>query len=168
MKPQMGRGDDGLTDLLRGGRVLKNSPHVEAIGAVDEAVAAIGLARALLEDAGRKERLKGLQLELRNCAGEIAAPLGTRATDFDFRAATEAIEAEMAAILQKEGSPEGFITPGETPAEAALDVARTLVRRAERRVFALDWDDRAVYPQVAAYLNRLSDLLFAFTWAWKR
>lgn len=167
MKPEMGRGDDGLSDLFGGGRILKNSPRMEALGAVDEAIAAVGLARALLDDAGRRKRLEDLQVELRNCAGEIAAGLGARSSDFDFCAAREAIEAEVAAIIEREGSPEGFITPGETAAEAALDVARTIVRRAERRVFALDSGETTVYPELAAYLNRLSDLLFAFTWAWK-
>jgi len=164
MKPQMGKGDDGLTDMLRGGRVLKTSAHVEALGAIDEAIAAVGFARSLVDDPARRKRLAEVEEGLGKCAAEIAAPQGERGSRFDFRGATAAMEEEVAGIIEEKGEPEGFIILGDSTSQAALNLARVAVRRAERRVFAVDWGDRAVYGQVAAYINRLSDLLFALTY----
>ncbi len=168
MRLEMGRGDDGLTDLLRGGRVLKTSPHVEALGAIDEAIAAVGLARSLATDPGSAQRLAAVAEDLGKCAAEISAPIGERATRFDFGKAAQDVEEEVASIVEAKGQPAGFMTPGESSADAALNLARTIVRRAERRVFAIDWEDRAVYPLVAAYINRLSHLLFALSYPGKQ
>ena len=84
-----------------------------------------------------------------------------RATDFDFAEATAVVEALIEKIKETSGEPTGFIIPGASPFEAALSMARTVVRRAERSVFAVDWGQKAHLEAAATYLNRLSDLLFA-------
>ena len=98
-------------------------------------------------------------------AAEVANAGNGRATRHDFVNGIKAIEEQIRITEMVVGRPKGFLTPGETPAEAALDVARVLVRRAERRVVTLEEEGQAVDAHVCAYLNRLSDLLFSMVCA---
>ena len=160
MKPNIGSGDAGDTSILGGRRVPKTSEIVEALGAIDEASAALGLARSLLEDARGGELLLRCQVALQKVAAEIASAGRGRATDFDFRSAISVLEAEMQRTAAAAPRPTGFLTPGDTPAQAALNLARAVVRRAERRVVAVRSSGVTFEPAAAVYLNRLSDLLF--------
>ncbi len=159
-------GDDGTTALLFGGRVKKDAPGPTAYGAVDEAVAALGLARAECE-AGSElgDLLVRLQRELFVAGAELAtAPENrdrlvdgtTRVTD-DMVGALEPIIDDVTTRFEP---PQEFVLPGENRVAAALDVARTVVRRAERESVAAaeaGWLDGSL---VVAYLNRLADLVY--------
>jgi cob(I)alamin adenosyltransferase len=160
MKPNIGSGDAGDTSILGGRRVPKTSAIVEALGAIDEASAAVGLARSLLDDARGREFLQGCQVALQKVAAEIASAGRGRATDFDFHSAITTLETEMQRVAADVRRPNGFLTPGDTPAQAALNLARAVVRRAERRAVAVRSSGAAFEPAAAVYLNRLSDLLF--------
>jgi cob(I)alamin adenosyltransferase len=151
-------GDDGTTGLGDGQRVSKNHPRVEAYGTVDELNSAIGvlLAVAGLPDAV-KQCLTEVQHELFDLGGELCIP-GHRI-----------ITAEQVTRLEKEldgfNEPlpplKDFILPGGGPATAACHLARTIARRAERRVWAVvEVEKDAINPEAPRYLNRLSDLLF--------
>lgn len=156
-----GRGDDGTTGLLGGGRVAKDDVRIEAYGTVDEASSALGLARALTNDVRVQEIAEQLQRGLYRLGAELA----TRPADAGkFAATSEADVAELDRLLADlEGvvaMPEGFVLPGATAASAALDLARTVVRRAERRCVTLIREGGLGNAQVGRYLNRLSLLLF--------
>ncbi|MGH7723740.1 MAG: ATP:cob(I)alamin adenosyltransferase, partial [Candidatus Dormibacteria bacterium] len=131
-------GDGGETSLLYGGRVPKDDLHTEAYGALDEAISALGLARALCSEAARAQRILDLQRDLFTVGAELA----TAASDEDklekhfatvTAAMTEALDAEVARLEARVALPRGFVIPGGDPVAAALDLGRTLVRRAERR-----------------------------------
>jgi cob(I)alamin adenosyltransferase len=153
-------GDDGSTGLYFGGRVRKDDERVEAYGAVDEAQAFLGVARAA---AGSGSELDGLLIALERDLWTVMAELATEAANRHklgdgVIAATRVAELE-ALIDDYKGRfdlPAEFVVPGEDPTSAALDVARTVVRRAERRALAVAPEG----SQVVAYLNRLSDLLW--------
>jgi cob(I)alamin adenosyltransferase len=158
-------GDDGTTGLLYGGRVSKGDPLPEAVGTIDEAVAALGLARALSGDPLLRERVLEIQRELFVLGADLATNPGARgrlepgvslATD-DMVAA---LESRIDELVAAHPLPNVFIVPGANPASAALDVTRSVVRRAERRVVDLRARGVTVNEPVARYLNRLSDLLF--------
>ena len=169
MKIYTRTGDEGDTGLFGGPRVPKDDARVEAYGAVDELNSVLGVVRAQLEGAPEagdlSARLQQLQSELFDLGGELATP------DVDEREAQgqvvarireDAVEALEAWIDDLEGELEPleqFILPGGHPAAAALHLARTVCRRAERRTVSLaSLED--VSPVVLHYLNRLSDLLF--------
>lgn len=159
-----GRGDGGETGLLYGGRVPKDDPHTEAYGSLDEAVSALGLARALEADPRRAERLLALQRELFTVGAELATGPGERARlERHFptvgSAMVDALEAETHG-LEARIPLTGFVIPGATPVGAAIDLARTLVRRAERRAVTLRREGLLENAEVLRYLNRCSDLLF--------
>ena len=129
-----GKGDDGTTGLLGGGRARKDDPRIEAYGTVDEASSAIGLAKALTTDA----RVRALCEELQKGLYRIGAELATnprRAGSFGSVGEPDLARLDgIAAELEAEAPmPTEFILPGATPASGALDLARTIVRRAERR-----------------------------------
>ena len=158
-------GDDGTTGLLYGGRIGKDDLVTEAYGTTDEAVAALGVARALIGDQAEAERILTLQRELFVVGADLAANPDERdrlepGVSLVTQEMTERIEAVIDAEVATRPLPRTFIVPGANPASAALDVARGTVRRAERRVVALERDGRRVNPEVRRYLNRLSDLLF--------
>ena len=158
-------GDTGETGLLYGGRVAKDDAHTEAYGALDEAISALGLARALEADAQRAERLLALQRELFVVGAELATGRGFRPDlERHFAVVTpamvDALHAEITALEAAVPLPAGFVVPGGTPVGAALDMARTLVRRAERRAVSLQRGGDLENPEVLRYLNRCSDLLF--------
>jgi cob(I)alamin adenosyltransferase len=158
-------GDDGSTGLLYGGRISKADLATDAYGTTDEAVAALGLARALADDPDLQEDLLVLQRELFVVGADLAANPAKRkklakgvslVTDDMVRRLEQRID-DLVALRPL---PQVFIVPGANPASAALDLARSVVRRAERRVVELERAERTVNPEVRRYLNRLSDLLF--------
>ena len=155
------KGDDGTTGLLHGGRVAKNSPLPTAYGTVDEAQAALGVARAEAGDEELGEVLVRLERDLWVLMAELATnpersadliPGETRVTPEMVTALEELIDGWS----ERFEPPTEFVVPGETRASAALDVARTVVRRAERAALAADLAESQVVP----YLNRLSDLVW--------
>jgi cob(I)alamin adenosyltransferase len=158
-------GDGGETSLLYGGRVPKDDLHTEAYGALDEAISALGLARATETDSARAERLLALQRQLFTVGAELATGRGTRhLLEKHFptvdAAMVDELETETHALEERVPLPRAFVIPGGTPAAAAVDMARTLVRRAERRAVALHRAGELENAEVLRYLNRCSDLLF--------
>jgi cob(I)alamin adenosyltransferase len=162
MKIYTRRGDEGTTSFFGGERVAKSDPRVSAYGDVDELSATLGLAYAGLASwLNLRERIEAVQRTLFGIGGEIATPsakarerLRGLVQDTDVLALEASID-EMEADLPPLQS---FVLPGGGPAGAALHLARTVCRRAERSVVALGAD--AVRPEILRYLNRLSDWLF--------
>jgi cob(I)alamin adenosyltransferase len=156
-------GDRGLTSLAGGVRVSKSSLRVEAYGTVDELNAAMGVARSMCEDVQVRERAKAIQKELFQLGAALATPPEKRKGESPVT--SEMIEALTDQVHELE-SINGILTdwsvPGEHPAGAAFDLARTICRRAERCVVRLIDSGVAVEANVLAYLNRLSDLLWLF------
>jgi len=157
-----GKGDDGTTGLLYGGRVPKDSPPTRATGAVDEAQAVIGLARSGTERGSDLDRaLTQVCRDLWVLMAELATlPENRRKlADGQTRVSPEML-AGLEALVDDLGSrfepPAQFVVPGQTPLAAQLDLARTVVRRAEREAVAAAAPDSLVLP----YLNRLSSLLW--------
>lgn len=154
------RGDEGTTDLL-GARVGKDDPRVEALGALDEASSAIGLGRALASGDRVRESLVEAQRDLYRIMAELAFTPELRPSTYVFdQARVVWLEAETDALAANVHLPPEFILPGESRAGAALDVARTVARRAERQVVALGRGGETLNSVILAYLNRLSSLLF--------
>jgi cob(I)alamin adenosyltransferase len=158
-------GDDGTTGLLYGGRIAKSDPQAEAYGTTDEAVAALGLARALTPDRDRAEQILGLQRDLFVVGADLATNPEERrklepGVSLVVPAMVDRLEAWIDASVARDPLPRTFVVPGANPASAALDLARSTVRRAERRVVELRATGREINPEVLRYLNRLSDLLF--------
>ena len=149
-------GDDGTTGLGDGARVAKDSLRVEAYGTVDEANSHIGvvLAQAAVPPAV-SEALSGVQHDLFELGGELCIPGHSAITD----AFIERLERQLDALNADLPPLKDFILPGGGEAAAACHVARTVVRRAERRVTRLAHSEE-VRPEIHRYLNRLSDLLF--------
>ena len=156
-----GGGDDGTTGLLGGGRVAKDDPRIEAYGTVDEASSAIGLAKALTSS----ERVRAVAEQLQRGLYRLGAELAT-SPGHDGRFATTSaadvteLEHVMAELESEVPMPRGFVLPGTTPASGALDLARAVVRRAERRCVTLVRGGQVSNPEVRRYLNRLGLLLF--------
>jgi cob(I)alamin adenosyltransferase len=155
-------GDDGYSGLLGDGRVPKFDPRLEAVGTLDEATAALGLARSGCLDARSAPLLLQVQRDLYGLMTEVAA---TPENAFRFRS----IAAEKVTWLEQQTDllssqvemPKEFILPGDSPASAALALARTIVRRAERRVAQLVHAGELENLDLLRYLNRLSSLCFA-------
>ncbi|MHB1036033.1 MAG: cob(I)yrinic acid a,c-diamide adenosyltransferase [Pirellulales bacterium] len=162
MKIYTKTGDQGETGLLGGVRVPKNSPRIEACGAVDELNAILGVARG----EGLPEEIERLLASVQNALFDLGAELSALepATQGIPRIGPEHIAALEAAIDLYDARLEPlrqFILPGGTRAAAFLHFARTVCRRAERRVVSLVRASKArVSPDLVAYLNRLGDLLF--------
>ena len=172
-----GKGDDGTTGLLYGGeRIAKDDPRAEAYGTIDEAVTALGLARAEL---GLKEQLGAappslagiadLVLRLQRELFVVAAELATtpeawdRLQDGTTRVSAAMVEGLDALLRDLEAHiemPREFVVPGESRTSAAIELARTTVRRAERRAVTLGRDGLVPGPHLLPYLNRLADLLW--------
>jgi cob(I)alamin adenosyltransferase len=164
MKIYTKTGDAGETGLLGGGRVPKNHPRVEAYGDVDELNAVIGMARSVELMPRIDEVLVPIQRDLFGLGALLATPNHEKMRQQLGKARLD--EARIAQLERAidDGESEleplrAFILPGGTPKAAALHVARTVCRRAERRVIALGHDVE-IPPIVIQYLNRLSDLLF--------
>lgn len=158
------KGDDGSTGLFYGGRVSKASDGPEAYGTVDEAVAALGVARTLLDGDGA-EAVLARQRELFVVAAELATdPANRHKLEDGISRVTavmvEVLEREIDVIVADVGTPREFVVPGGSPGAAAIDVARTIVRRAERRAVSLAALDHLEGSEVVRYLNRLADYLY--------
>ena len=166
------KGDTGTTGLLFGGdRVSKADLRTDAYGTTDEAVSALGLARASIgsQNDRTEVRLAELTLRLQRELFVVGAELAThvdrrdRLTDAVSRVTPEmvaALETEIDSLEELVEQPKEFVVPGESMTGAALDLARTTVRRAERRAVALADAGELPDSQVVPYLNRLADLLF--------
>ena len=156
-----GSGDDGTTGLLGGGRVRKDDSRIEAFGTLDEASSALGLAKALSEDARVRDVCEEAQRGLYALGAERGPTPKSRKT-FAKASAKDVrrLEAVTKELEDAVTMPEGFVLPGSTPASGALDLARAIVRRAERRTLALEKLGGVANPQVLRWLNRLSLLLF--------
>jgi cob(I)alamin adenosyltransferase len=161
-------GDQGETGLMYNRRVPKSNARIEACGAVDELNAALGLARAAAANEPLKGRLLEIQKALVTLMGEIGVEPEDRARyekDGFPRmntAMTAVLEAWVKEIEDQKISFTGWAMPGATSVSAALDFARTVCRRAERRVCAVKEKDQLENREVIVYLNRLSDLLWLF------
>jgi cob(I)alamin adenosyltransferase len=172
-----GRGDDGTTGLLFGGdRIPKDDLRTEAYGTVDEAVAALGLARAELDLKGRlgvlpaalgeiEDLVLQLQRELFVVGAELAAnPAAWDRLRDDQTRVSAAMVTRLDAVLADYETritfPTEFVVPGETRTSAALELARTILRRAERRAVTLDRAGLVPGEHLLPYLNRLADLLW--------
>ena len=167
-------GDDGTTGLGTGARIRKDDPRVEAYGDVDEANAAIGAAVIACEGGGLKdiaELLKGIQHDLFDVGADLCVPIEAGEKPKLRVQAAQTQRLERAIDRYNEGMPSltSFVLPGGTAAAAALHLARTVLRRAERRVVTLmAADAKATNPETVRYLNRLSDLLFVLARAANR
>ena len=155
-------GDDGATTLWGGGRIPKSHPQPEAFGAIDEATSAIGLGRALACAPRTNDIAIGLQRRLYLIMAELAVAPGKAIPD-DFTTKAEHVEqletwaAELESLAPP---PREFVIPGEAAGAAALDLARTTVRRAERETVRLRDADHPVNPETLRWLNRASSVLF--------
>ena len=179
------KGDDGTTGLLYGGaRIGKDDPRAEAYGTIDEAVAALGLARANL---GLKRRtgtlgpslggLAALILRIQRELFVVGAELATNPDAWDrlqdgqtrvSEAMVRDIERDLVELERNIEMPREFVVPGETLTSAALELARTILRRAERRAVALQRDGLVPGPHLVPYLNRLADLVWVLARAAER
>jgi cob(I)alamin adenosyltransferase len=161
MKIYTRKGDDGTTGLWYGGRVQKSSPRPDAYGSVDEAASALGLARVVAEGELYDDILR-IQNELFIAGAELAtAPEASERLEEGVSKVTpgmvERLESDIDRYMDRVELPPKFVIPGGTELSARLDVARAAVRRAERKVSALDLAD----DTVLTYLNRASDAVYA-------
>jgi cob(I)alamin adenosyltransferase len=152
-------GDGGTAGLVDGSRVSKASLRMAAIGEVDEANAAIGLAMAALNGGELTERLLVIQNDLFDLGADVATPGELEGALRIVASQVERLEREIDAMNAGLEPLTSFILPSGSPAVAALHLARAVVRRAERAVVALNQSE-PLNPQLLAYLNRLSDWLF--------
>ncbi len=159
MKIYTKTGDAGETSLLSGGRVAKNDARVEAYGTLDELNAVLGLLAVEPLPEGTEERLARIQAVLFELGSALADPEGRLGhhrqawETGELEGWIDAMDAELPPL-------QAFILPGGSRAAALAHLARTVCRRAERRILALDPDAGAVPPGVVPYVNRLSDTLF--------
>ena len=157
-----GAGDDGATSLWGGGRIPKSHPRPEAFGAIDEATSALGFARALAEGERTPAIALAMQQRLYLIMAELAVAEGKPVPpEFATGEGQVAELEEQAAELEQLVAPPGeFVIPGGSPGSAALHLARTIVRRAERETVRLRESGADVNPQTLRYLNRASSVLF--------
>jgi len=155
------KGDDGKTGLLGEGRLPKYHPRIEAVGTLDETTATLGLARALSTSPEVSDILLNVQKDLYALMAEVAA---TPENAEKFRSIDADrvlwLETQIDVLSKKVENPAEFILPGETKGGGALSLARTVTRRAERRVAALFHEDALENTELLRYLNRLSSLCF--------
>jgi cob(I)alamin adenosyltransferase len=161
-------GDRGTTALGNGRRVAKDHPRIEAFGTVDELNSVLGMARAAGLDPETAGLLRTIQNDLFDVGADLCVPEAPRVragrrTGRPALRVTESQALRLEEAIDRINAPLGtlrsFVLPGGTPASSWLHLARTVCRRAERRVVSLARRER-VNPQVTIYLNRLSDLLF--------
>lgn len=154
-------GDDGTTGLLGAERVEKFNPRMEALGALDELSASLGVVRSLVVVDEHKERIIRIQRRLYELMAEVAAsPENAEKFKKITQSTVEGLETEIDQMSMRVDVPNGFIVPGETEVSAFVALARTITRRAERRVAALIIHGELTNEYVLQYLNRLSSLLF--------
>ncbi|OGK09784.1 MAG: ATP:cob(I)alamin adenosyltransferase [Candidatus Riflebacteria bacterium RBG_13_59_9] len=156
-------GDDGHTSVPGGGRLSKSHPRIEALGAVDELSAVIGLCRSHLENPELEASLRTIQQRLLILGSELAAEgdaVSRLPQRISAREVTE-LEEKLASTARRLPDLRAFVLSGGVPAAASLHVARTVCRRAERCVVRLH-EETPLPGELRQYLNRLSDVLFAF------
>ncbi len=161
-KVTTGTGDTGYTGLLGEQRVAKYDPRPDTFGTIDEATSALGLARAMAQDPEVKKIIYDIQNELYYLMAELATP-PEHYEKMGFRMTVEHVQRleQVEEALKREVEiPNKFIIPGDTLDGAALDLARTIIRRAERMAVKLLHDGVIENGEVVRYLNRLSDLVF--------
>jgi cob(I)alamin adenosyltransferase len=161
-KVTTGGGDTGFTSLLGEQRVPKYDSRPEAFGTVDEATSALGLARAHSDDPRVREIILTTQRDLYLLMAELATPAENREA-VGFRIAAERItwlEDVERELKDEVEIPNKFIIPGDSVVGAALDLARTIIRRAERLTARLEHQGELGETQALRYLNRLSDMIF--------
>ena len=161
MSASKGSGDDGYTGLLGKGRVPKYHPRPDAYGTVDEASAALGLARSLTKSAQIAGIARTIQRDLYVVMTELAAsdPTSHRFKPLDA-GRVGWLEEQIEALETEVTIPDEFVLGGDAPASAAFDLARTVVRRAERLVAKLYHEKEVRNIELLRYLNRLSSLCF--------
>jgi cob(I)alamin adenosyltransferase len=160
--PKLGTGDEGMTDLLGPDRVPKYDLRVETYGELDEASSSLGLARALSQQPRVRELVRHVQHDLYLLMAEVAIP-GEQVEKLPYRVTAAQVAWLDEAIKGLEDEfemPKAFILPGASAGSGALDVARTVVRRAERRAVQLVSQGQMPAGYVLKYLNRCSSLLF--------
>lgn len=156
-----GKGDDGTTGILGEGRVEKFDLRMEALGTLDELSAALGLARSLQEDKEVSQQIVILQRKLYELMAEVAASPENAGKFAKINADTLSdLEEQIDRMSMRVDVPSGFIIPGESPASAAIALARAITRRAERRVAEMINRGELKNQFVLRYLNRLSSFLF--------
>ena len=157
------RGDGGQTGLAGGIRVSKTHPRVECYGAIDELISQMGFARSICDDAAVRASLERIQRELYKVGSAIATPPESKKAPPEISMAmADALEDEVHRIEGEPGVLADWSLPGSAPDTAALDVARTVCRRAERLAVGLMEAGVIENGAILAYLNRLSDLLWLF------
>ena len=160
------KGDDGTTSLWYGGRVAKSDPRTEAYGALDEAASALGLARSLCDDGELAADILRLQDDLFIAGAELAtAPEATERLVDGVSRVTPEMAAELEQLIDKYMDqvelPPKFVIPGGSQLSAALDLARAILRRAERRIVLLDGGEGIVAPDLLTFVNRASDAAYS-------
>ena len=166
MKIYTKKGDDGTTGLLYGGRVRKDDLRTEVYGTLDEVVSGLGVARAAGLSKRGQELAVRLQREMFVAGAQLATAEANQAKLKDgVSRVTDAMvtraEADIDELLAEHPLPQEFLLPGESGPSAALDVARAVLRRAERQAVRLERAGLLADRVVLRYLNRVSDLLFA-------
>ncbi len=153
------KGDHGTTSLLNGERISKASGRPEAYGTLDEASSALGLAKAFTSNEAMREMIQTVQedlvvlgAQLSDTGEEPQYTIGTQRT--------ERLENWISRLQEEVPMPRQFVYPGANQASASIDLARTIIRRAERRTMALKEAGELSSPEVHSYLNRLADFLF--------
>jgi len=154
-------GDDGTSGLLGKGRLPKDHPLFEAIGDIDEANAAFGIARASSKNHEIKEIILTIQRDLSKLMAELAAtPENAERFHYIAKSHTSWIEEQINKIERGVNIPSEFIIPGATLASAHIDMARAIVRRAERKLSTLFHQKELNNEEILRYMNRLSSLCF--------
>lgn len=155
------RGDEGQTDQLGKTRLSKSHPRIQALGAIDEASAALGVAKAQINQPDLKELIDAIQVDLYRIMTQVSLeepdPSNFSDLDPDRLSWLEEMISQYGDPLEK---PKGFILPGKNPISAALGMARTVIRRAERETVALQEKGALFSQNSLPYLNRLSSLCF--------
>ncbi|HYA01571.1 MAG TPA: cob(I)yrinic acid a,c-diamide adenosyltransferase [Syntrophobacteria bacterium] len=154
------KGDHGETSLLTGERISKASLRPETYGTLDEASSALGIAKALTENVQIRTFIERVQEDLVILGAELACEVGGKAPYQIDPGQTERLERWIDDLQREIPLPRQFIQPGANAVSAALDLARTIIRRAERRAVAMKEEGLVDHAEVHAYLNRLADFLF--------
>lgn len=156
-----GKGDDGTTGWLGAGRIPKNDARIEALGNLDECTSIIGTARAVINNEDISPILVQIQRDIYSIMTEVASDSENAGK---FARVDEGkikwLEERISALSQDASMPEDFVLPGDSLPGAFVDNARTIVRRAERRVVELYRSKKMANSNILAYLNRLSSFLF--------
>lgn len=157
-------GDAGYTDVIGNTSLLKCDARLEALGALDEAQAHLGLIRAILKDSPWIEPIKAVQVDLHLLMAECATiPVASANWQYITEDHIRRLEEELVKWDGMTGGFHGLVIPGDSVLDAQLHLARTAIRQAERRVVALQQDNGIASPLVVPYLNRLSSWIYGLT-----